>query len=56
MTAGQLVSLILAILGCVLIAVAMLVTTADARLGWIGSLLIGIGVVFLTLDASGELS
>lgn len=51
MRTSETVALILAVIGVILIAVALLVTTADARLGWIGSLLIGIGVCFLALHS-----
>jgi Na+/phosphate symporter len=49
MTTSQFVALILAAIGVILILVALTVTTADARLGWIGSMLIGLGVIFLAL-------
>lgn len=51
MRTSETVALILAAIGVILIAVALLVTTADPRLGWIGSLLIGIAVVFLSLHS-----
>ena len=54
MTAGQLVALILAIIGGALNIVALF-PRSDARLGFIGSALIALAVVFLCLDASGDL-
>ena len=54
MTAGQLVALILAILGGALNIIACF-PRSDARLGFIGSALIALAVVFLCLDVSGEL-
>lgn len=54
MTAAQTVALILALIGLVCFLVAAFVTTADARIGWIGGALTSLGVIFLA--AGDEIS
>lgn len=55
MTAGQLVAIILFIIGGVLQLLVVVYPGADARLGWVGGALVALGGVFLTLDVSGSL-
>jgi hypothetical protein len=50
MTAAQTVALILALIGLVCFLAAAFITTADARIGWIGGALTSLGVIFLALE------